>query len=111
VTALDKVGHALKRVWDMTLGRLLSLLLVGGIRGYQRFISPLFGPTCRYYPSCSAYALGAVRTHGPLKGFVLASWRLLRCNPWSPGGIDHVPEKGSWHGGKDVRPSAERVGS
>ena len=95
----------------MTLGRVLSWLLVGGIRGYQRFISPLFGPSCRYYPSCSAYALGAVRVHGPIKGFVLATWRLVRCNPWSPGGIDHVPERGSWCGSKDVRPSEERVGS
>jgi hypothetical protein len=95
----------------MTLGRVLSWILVGGIRGYQRFISPLFGPTCRYYPSCSAYALGAVRVHGPVKGFLLSTWRLLRCNPWSPGGIDHVPEKGAWRGGTDVRPSADRVGS
>ena len=78
----------------MTLGRVLSLILVGGIRGYQRFISPLSGPTCRYYPTCSAYALGAVRTHGPVKGFLLAVGRLVRCNPWSPGGIDHVPEQG-----------------
>jgi putative membrane protein insertion efficiency factor len=95
----------------MTVGRLLSALLVGGIRGYQRFISPLSAPRCRYYPSCSAYALGAVRTHGPVKGFLLAVWRLLRCNPWSQGGIDHVPDRGSWRGGHDVRPAAERVGS
>ena len=52
------------------------------------------GPTCRYYPSCSAYALGAVRTHGPMKGSLLTIGRLVRCNPWSPGGIDHVPAKG-----------------
>lgn len=95
----------------MTVGRFLAWVLVGGIRGYQRFISPLFGPTCRYYPSCSAYALGAVRAHGPVKGLLLSVWRLLRCNPWSPGGIDHVPEKGSWRGGTDVRPASERVGS
>ncbi len=95
----------------MTLGRLLSMVLVGGIRGYQRFLSPFRGPTCRYYPSCSAYALGAVRTHGPIKGFLLSVGRLARCNPWSPGGIDHVPDKGSWHGGKDVHVTAERVGS
>lgn len=102
---------AARRLWDVTLGRLLAAMLVGAIRGYQRFISPLFGPTCRYYPSCSAYALGAVRVHGPIKGSLLTIGRLARCNPWSPGGIDHVPEKGAWHGGKDVRPSAERVGS
>lgn len=100
-----------RRAWDMTLGRMVTALMVGLIRGYQRLISPLFGPTCRYYPSCSAYALGAVRTHGPIKGLLLTIGRLARCNPWSPGGIDHVPEKGSWHGCKDVRPHAERVGS
>jgi hypothetical protein len=111
MTRWDTLRTGARRAWDATLGRLLSLVLVGGIRGYQRFISPLSGPTCRYYPTCSAYALGAVRTHGPVKGFLLAIGRLVRCNPWSPGGIDHVPEKGSWRGGKDVRPTAERVGS
>ena len=95
----------------MTLGRVLSMVLIGGIRLYQRFVSPLLGPTCRYHPSCSAYALGAVRTHGPVKGSLLTVGRLARCNPWSRGGIDHVPEKGSWRGGKDVRPTPERVGS
>jgi len=104
--------HAARRLWDITVGGLLTGFLVLGIRGYQRFISPMFGPTCRYYPTCSAYALEAVRVHGPIKGTVLSIGRLARCNPWSPGGIDHVPVKGSWHGGKDVRPAAtERVGS
>lgn len=95
----------------MSVGRLLSLVLIGLIRGYQMFISPMFGPTCRYHPTCSAYALGAVRTHGPVKGSLLAAGRLARCNPWTRGGIDHVPERGSWRGGKDVRPTPERVGS
>jgi putative membrane protein insertion efficiency factor len=48
-------------------------------------------PRCRYYPSCSTYALGAVRVHGPLRGTAMAAGRVLRCHPWSPGGIDHVP--------------------
>ena len=48
-------------------------------------------PRCRYYPSCSTYALGALRVHGPLRGSALAAGRVLRCHPWSPGGIDHVP--------------------
>jgi putative membrane protein insertion efficiency factor len=111
VTQGKGFGSAARRAWDMTLGRLLSVILVGGIRGYQRFISPLSGPTCRYYPTCSAYALGAVRTHGPVKGFILSVGRLVRCNPWSPGGVDHVPAKGAWRGGKDVRPTTQRVGS
>ncbi len=111
MTSKDTGGSAARRAWDKTLGRLLTAVLVVGIRGYQRVISPMFGPTCRYYPTCSAYALGAVRTHGPIKGFLLSVGRLARCNPWSPGGIDHVPERGSWRGGKDVRPTVERVGS
>lgn len=48
-------------------------------------------PRCRYYPSCSTYAVEALRVHGPLRGSALAGGRLLRCHPWSPGGIDHVP--------------------
>jgi putative membrane protein insertion efficiency factor len=50
-------------------------------------------PRCRYYPSCSSYAVGALRTHGPLRGSALAVGRVLRCHPWSPGGIDHVPTR------------------
>jgi len=50
-------------------------------------------PRCRYYPSCSTYAVGALRVHGPLRGSALAAWRLLRCHPWSAGGIDHVPPR------------------
>lgn len=60
---------------------------------YRKFISPLKKPCCRYYPSCSQYALTAVRKHGALKGCILAVWRLLRCNPYSGGGVDYVPEK------------------
>jgi uncharacterized protein len=52
-------------------------------------------PSCKYYPSCSEYALQALRRHGLVKGTLLAGWRLLRCNPWSHGGVDHVPERGS----------------
>lgn len=63
------------------------------IRAYQKYISPLKKPCCRYYPTCSEYALEAVRKHGTLKGLILAAWRLLRCNPYSRGGVDYVPEK------------------
>ncbi|WP_084631961.1 membrane protein insertion efficiency factor YidD [Demequina aestuarii] len=71
------------------------LLLVGIIRLYQLTVSPLLGPRCKYYPSCSHYGLEAVRRHGAMRGFVLASWRVLRCNPWSHGGVDDVPAKGA----------------
>jgi putative membrane protein insertion efficiency factor len=68
----------------------MSRLFLAPIRLYQRFISPLIAPRCRYYPSCSTYAVDAVRGYGVLRGFVLAGWRLLRCNPLSRGGIDPV---------------------
>ncbi|MBP1533337.1 MAG: membrane protein insertion efficiency factor YidD [Ruminococcus sp.] len=60
---------------------------------YRKFISPLLPPSCKYYPSCSSYALDAYEKHGLIKGTVLTVWRLLRCNPWSLGGVDYVPER------------------
>ena len=71
------------------------LVLTGAIRGYQLFISPALGPRCKYYPSCSSYGLQAIQTHGAAKGSVLAAWRVLRCNPWSYGGVDDVPAAGT----------------
>jgi putative membrane protein insertion efficiency factor len=59
---------------------------------YQKFISPAFAPRCKYYPSCSSYALTAIKTYG-VKGVGMAAWRVLRCNPWSHGGVDYVKEK------------------
>ena len=63
------------------------------IRAYQRAISPLFPRRCRYYPTCSDYAAQAIRSYGATRGLVLASWRLLRCNPFSHGGVDPVEEQ------------------
>ena len=60
------------------------------LRVYRAVISPLYGDVCRYYPSCSAYGLGSVQQRGLLIGSVLAVWRIVRCNPWSSGGIDDV---------------------
>ena len=68
-------------------------VLVFPIRVYQRLISPLLGQHCKYYPSCSEYAVQAVQRFGILRGLVLAGWRLLRCNPWSDGGYDPVEEQ------------------
>ena len=62
------------------------------IRGYQRAISPLLGPRCRFYPSCSEYTARAVRRHGALRGSYLGVRRVLRCHPWNAGGFDEVPE-------------------
>ncbi|MDH6143182.1 MULTISPECIES: membrane protein insertion efficiency factor YidD [Kitasatospora] len=77
----------------------MKYLLMGLIRVYQWTISPLLGQVCRYYPSCSHYGYEAVRVHGAVKGSVLTAWRILRCNPWSPGGVDHVPprKRPVWH--------------
>lgn len=66
-------------------------LLVLLLKGYRLLISPLYGEVCRYYPSCSAYALGAVQTHGSIRGSWLAVRRLARCHPWADGGVDLVP--------------------
>lgn len=60
---------------------------------YRRLISPLIGPRCRYHPTCSAYAIEAIRRYGPLRGAVLAAWRVLRCNPFSDGGLDPVSDQ------------------
>lgn len=69
----------------------LARVLILPIRGYQRFISPLFPPVCRFYPSCSAYAVEALRVHGALYGWWLAVRRIARCHPFHPGGLDPVP--------------------
>jgi uncharacterized protein len=66
---------------------------IGAIRAYQRFLSPLLAPRCKYYPSCSEYAVQAIGRYGILRGAVLAAWRLLRCNPFSHGGYDPVTEQ------------------
>lgn len=63
------------------------------IKLYQRCISPLLPRTCKYYPTCSHYAITAIERFGVVKGLIMAIWRLLRCNPWSNGGVDYVPEK------------------
>jgi uncharacterized protein len=68
----------------------LRTVMVLPIRLYQLLISPLIpANTCKYHPSCSEYAVLAVRKHGAVRGFALAAWRLLRCNPWSHGGVDY----------------------
>ena len=63
------------------------------IRLYQRLISPALPARCKYHPTCSEYAVQAVRRYGVLRGVVLAGWRILRCNPWSHGGVDFVEDQ------------------
>ena len=74
--------------------RLPALAVIGVLRLWQLLVSPVYGQTCRFYPSCTAYAVEAVDTHGLLRGGWLALRRLGRCHPWNPGGVDLVPPKG-----------------
>jgi hypothetical protein len=74
----------------------VKYILMGAIRLYQRLLSPVVnmrGPVCRFHPSCSHYAYEAIATRGAFVGSGLAAWRLLRCNPWNPGGYDPVPAR------------------
>jgi uncharacterized protein len=68
-------------------------VVVAPVRLYQRFISPAIPQRCKYHPSCSQYAVTAIRRYGILRGLVLSAWRLLRCNPWSHGGVDFVEDQ------------------
>lgn len=67
-------------------------LLQAPIHAYRLLVAPSLGPNCRYFPSCSAYALQALADHGPLRGSYLAAHRICRCGPWGAGGVDEVPE-------------------
>lgn len=78
----------------------MKYVLIGLLKLYRLFISPLYGQVCKFYPSCSAYALQAVETHGAVKGSVLAAKRLGRCHPWSAGGYDPVPDAPTNEGAK-----------
>ena len=84
------------------LTKLISAPILLVIHGYRKFISPLTPPSCRLHPSCSTYALKAIEIHGPIKGLVLSVWRVLRCNPFTKGGVDPVPTKGSWRSEIDL---------
>jgi uncharacterized protein len=77
--------------------RLATAILIAPIRLYQRWISPAFAPRCRYYPTCSSYAVEAIRELGPVRGSILAGWRLLRCNPFSHGGVDELSDRRLFH--------------
>ncbi len=75
------------------MNALIRSLVVAPIRVYQKLISPLLGPRCKYYPSCSEYAAQAITKFGILRGLVLAGWRVLRCNPWSHAEVDPVEDQ------------------
>ncbi|MCI5052398.1 MAG: membrane protein insertion efficiency factor YidD [Simkaniaceae bacterium] len=74
---------------------MVKRLLIFLIRIYQKWLSPLLGQRCRFYPSCSSYAKESLETHGALKGGWLTLRRLVKCGPWHPGGLDEVPGQGA----------------
>ena len=88
-------------------------LAVLPIRFYQRYLSPLKPPTCRFHPTCSAYTYGAILRHGFIKGWLLGIWRILRCQPFSDGGFDPIPEVGRWRADPEREPpdSPDEAGS
>ena len=88
----------------------MKSLLIAPIKFYQKWISPSFAPRCKYYPSCSQYAVDAIRLHGA-KGLFMAGWRLLRCNPWSHGGVDYVVEKNSRDTNKPLNSNSATEGA
>jgi len=79
--------------WLGGIHNLIIKLLILPVRFYQYFISPLLTRSCRHYPTCSEYAIEALKIHGVIKGSLLAIWRILRCNPWGTSGYDPVPPK------------------
>jgi hypothetical protein len=78
--------------------RIATAVLLAPIRAYQRWISPAVPPRCRYYPTCSNYAVEAIRELGPVRGSILAAWRVLRCNPFSHGGVDELKDRRLFRG-------------
>lgn len=83
--------------------RLAAVLAVGAVRVYQWTLRPVIGANCRFFPSCSDYAIEAFKAHGAARGGALAARRILRCNPWCDGGYDPVPPA------RDAHPARTRV--
>jgi putative membrane protein insertion efficiency factor len=83
----------------------IARFLVVLVRGYQRGLSPLLGDRCKYHPTCSQYAVDALHEHGAVRGAVLAAWRVLRCNPWSAGGVDHARDQTLFRPRQERRPA------
>jgi putative membrane protein insertion efficiency factor len=75
----------------MAIRKIFQIIFISLIKAYQYTLSPLLGPACRFYPSCSEYAYQAIMRHGPVRGLFLAIKRILRCHPFHPGGVDPVP--------------------
>lgn len=76
---------------------MLKKILIGFVQFYQKFISPMFPPSCRYTPTCSSYMIQSIERFGAIKGTRMGIWRILRCHPFVKGGYDPVPEKKNHH--------------
>jgi putative membrane protein insertion efficiency factor len=87
--------------------RVLRELFLVPVHLYRRLIAPALPPRCKYYPSCSAYAVEAVRELGVVRGSILAAWRLVRCNPWSLGGVDELADRRLFRGKGHVHPHSQ----
>lgn len=85
----------LRRFWD-AVRHAPQRALIAAVRAYQILLSPRLGARCRFHPSCSVYGLEALRVHGAFKGTLLAIGRVGRCHPWNKGGVNPIPEPGSW---------------
>lgn len=79
---------------------MLRKIFIFPIKLYKKYISPLLGNHCRFYPTCSEYMMQSIEIHGVIKGLMLGTFRILRCNPWGKGGVDCVPPKGMWTNNK-----------
>src|SRR3954469_24168539 len=82
-------------------------LLAGLVRAYRLLLSPWLGQSCRFEPTCSRYAIGALERHGAVAGSLYAGWRILRCNPWCDGGCDPVPDNMPWERANASPPAAQ----
>ena len=92
-SAQNREGFSGLQLMDLQeIKMMFGRLIIWMVRGYQRLISRYTPSSCRFYPTCSQYGLQAISRHGLLRGVWLGSWRILRCNPWSAGGIDRVPQ-------------------
>jgi hypothetical protein len=98
------VAHSAQQPAEHRIARIARMAAVTPIVIYQRFISPGIPQRCKYEPTCSRYALDAIREYGILRGLVLAGWRLLRCNPWSHGGYDPVEAQRVFRVGEQAGP-------
>lgn len=91
LNALTEISRLLLVLGFQGAARFCKAVLLGGLHAYRLMVSPVLGPACRFYPSCSQYALDAVEKYGVLRGIELSIRRLTKCHPWHPGGIDFVP--------------------